>query len=154
MDGWKTGLRSQAALPSTPPRLKFQYRLVVHWLPIPHCESRSGIWSADIESRRVLNDWPPSTASGLRKRSCHDLILSYLSSKLDSHPSSHQCLKCLVNELVTSSGPVVITDQLASPADFLLHRLLSEHVKSSKCIIVSTAQDVAQWKAISTRSVS
>ena len=62
-----------------------------------------------------------------------------------------------VNELVTSSGPVVITDQLASPADFLLHQLLSEYVKSSpdaKCIIVSTAQDLPKWKAISSRSVS
>jgi hypothetical protein len=62
-----------------------------------------------------------------------------------------------VNELVTSSGPVVITDQLASPADFLLHQLLSEYMKSSpdaKCIIVSTTQDLAKWKAISSRSVS
>ena len=62
-----------------------------------------------------------------------------------------------VNELVTTSGPVVITDQLASPADFLLHQLLSEYVKSSpdaKCIIVSTAQGLAKWKAISSRSVS
>ncbi|KAH9025658.1 hypothetical protein EDB84DRAFT_1440336 [Lactarius hengduanensis] len=60
-----------------------------------------------------------------------------------------------VNELVTSSGPVVITDQLASPADFLLHQLLSEYVKSSpdaKCIIISTAQDLVKWKAISSRS--
>ncbi|KAN0130283.1 Uncharacterized protein family UPF0405 [Lactarius tabidus] len=60
-----------------------------------------------------------------------------------------------VNELVTSSGPVVITDQLASPADFLLHQLLSEYMKSSpdaKCIIVSTTQDLAKWKAISSRS--
>jgi len=60
-----------------------------------------------------------------------------------------------VHELVTSSGPVVITDQLASPADFLLHQLLSEYVKSSpdaKCIIISTAQDLAKWKAISSRS--
>ena len=51
----------------------------------------------------------------------------------------------------------MITDQLASPADFLLHQLLSEYVKSSpdaKCIIVSTAQDLAKWKAISSRSVS
>ncbi|KAF8267657.1 hypothetical protein EI94DRAFT_1729851 [Lactarius quietus] len=60
-----------------------------------------------------------------------------------------------VNELVTSSGPVVITDQLASPADFLLHQLLSEYIKSSpdaKCIIISTAQDLTKWKAISSRS--
>ncbi|KAH9026678.1 hypothetical protein EDB83DRAFT_2425033 [Lactarius deliciosus] len=60
-----------------------------------------------------------------------------------------------VNELVTSSGPIVITDQLASPADFLLHQLLSEYVKSSpdaKCIIISTAQDLVKWKAISSRS--
>jgi hypothetical protein len=82
-------------------------------------------------------------------------ILSYLCS--NSLPQHVQCLRFSVNELVTSSGPVVITDQLASPADFLLHQLLSEYVKSSpdaKCIIVSTAQDLAKWKAISSRSVS
>jgi hypothetical protein len=62
-----------------------------------------------------------------------------------------------VNELLTSTGPVLITDQLASPGDFLLHQLLSEYVKNSpdgKCIIVSTSQDLARWKAISSRSVS
>ncbi|KAF8467932.1 hypothetical protein DFH94DRAFT_777448 [Russula ochroleuca] len=60
-----------------------------------------------------------------------------------------------VSELLTSTGPVLITDQLASPGDFLLHQLLSEYVKSSpdgKCIIISTSQDLARWKAISSRS--
>ncbi len=61
-----------------------------------------------------------------------------------------------VRELLTSTGPVLITDQLSSPGDFLLHQLLSEYVKSSpdgKCIIISTSQDLARWKAISSRSV-
>ncbi|KAI0279896.1 hypothetical protein BGY98DRAFT_383154 [Russula aff. rugulosa BPL654] len=60
-----------------------------------------------------------------------------------------------ISELLTSTGPVLITDQLSSPGDFLLHQLLSEYVKSSpdgKCIIISTSQDLARWKAISSRS--
>ena len=61
-----------------------------------------------------------------------------------------------INELLSLTGPILITDQLASPGDFLLHQLLSEYVKSSpdgKCIIVSTSQDLSRWKAISSRSV-
>lgn len=60
-----------------------------------------------------------------------------------------------ISELLTSTGPVLITDQLSSPGDFLLHQLLSEYVKSSpdgKCIIVSTSQDLARWRTISSRS--
>ncbi|KAI0292706.1 hypothetical protein B0F90DRAFT_225367 [Multifurca ochricompacta] len=60
-----------------------------------------------------------------------------------------------VNDLLTSNGPLVITDQLVSPGDFLLHQLLSEYVKNSsdgKCVIISTSQDVAKWKSISSRS--
>ena len=43
-----------------------------------------------------------------------------------------------VCDLLTTSGPILITDQLASPGDFLLHQLLSEYVKSSpdgRCIL-------------------
>ena len=58
-----------------------------------------------------------------------------------------------VHEIVTSSSPVVIADQLASPPYFLLHQLLSEYVKSSPDAIVSIAQDLAKWKAIASRSV-
>src|SRR6266576_5850679 len=61
-----------------------------------------------------------------------------------------------ISELLTLTGPVLITDQLSSPGDFLLHQLLSEYVKISpngKCIIISTSQDLARWKAISSRSV-
>jgi hypothetical protein len=60
-------------------------------------------------------------------------------------------------ELLTSTGPILITDQLASPADFLLHQLLSEYVKDfsdGKCLIVSTSQDLSKWKTIASRSVS
>lgn len=62
-----------------------------------------------------------------------------------------------LTELLTSSGPLLITDQLASPGDFLLHQLLSEYVKNfpeGKCVIISTSQDLTKWKAISSRSVS
>ena len=62
-----------------------------------------------------------------------------------------------LTELLTSSGPLLITDQLASPGDFLLHQLLSEYVKSfpdGKCVVISTSQDLTKWKAISLRSVS
>ncbi|KAH9962520.1 hypothetical protein BGW80DRAFT_1355776 [Lactifluus volemus] len=61
------------------------------------------------------------------------------------------------NQLLTHSGPIVITDHLASPGDFLLHQLLSEFIKGSpdgKCIIISTSQDLAKWNAIASRSVS
>ncbi|GBE80292.1 hypothetical protein SCP_0300070 [Sparassis crispa] len=46
---------------------------------------------------------------------------------------------------------LLITDELASPADFLLHRSLFAHLKKSKdakCIILSVAQDSARWKSI------
>ncbi len=82
-----------------------------------------------------------------------NLILSLLIST----PTSTQMTSFSVNDLVSSSGPLVITDQLASPADFLLHQLLSEYVRSSpdaRCIIISTAQDLAKWKAIASRSES
>ena len=82
--------------------------------------------------------------------------LSYLIFRLPLAPALKMSWFS-VNELLTASGPVVITDQLASPADFLLHQLLSEYVKSSpgaNCIIVSAAQDLGKWMAISSRSVS
>ncbi|KAH9969248.1 hypothetical protein BGW80DRAFT_1177013 [Lactifluus volemus] len=59
------------------------------------------------------------------------------------------------NQLLTHSGPIVITDHLASPGDFLLHQLLSEFIKGSpdgKCIIISTSQHLAKWNAIASRS--
>ncbi|KAI9457416.1 hypothetical protein F5148DRAFT_984134 [Russula earlei] len=59
------------------------------------------------------------------------------------------------SQLLSSSGPILITDQLASPGDFLLHQLLSEYVKNfpgGKCIIISTFLDLTKWKAIASRS--
>ncbi|KAH9957340.1 hypothetical protein BC827DRAFT_1138180 [Russula dissimulans] len=59
------------------------------------------------------------------------------------------------SELLTSSGPVLFTDQLASPGDFLLHQLLSEYVKNfpgGKCVIISTSHCLTKWKAIASRS--
>src|SRR5258708_4381597 len=82
-------------------------------------------------------------------------ILSYL--QLEQPPRRVGFMSSFsVSEFLTSSGPLLITDQLSSPGDFLLHQLLSDYVKSSpngKCIIISTAQDLTRWKAISSRSV-
>ncbi|CCM03898.1 uncharacterized protein FIBRA_06049 [Fibroporia radiculosa] len=51
---------------------------------------------------------------------------------------------------------LLITDELASPADFLLHRSLSTHLKESKlsyAIILSVSESLARWKAVAGRSV-
>ncbi|KAI0266948.1 hypothetical protein BC834DRAFT_823004 [Gloeopeniophorella convolvens] len=60
-----------------------------------------------------------------------------------------------VNELLTPGSLTLITDQRAAPGDFILHQLLSDYVRSApdgRCIIVSATQDLAKWKAISSRS--
>ena len=52
---------------------------------------------------------------------------------------------------------LVITDELSSPADFLLFRSLAVHLKSSgksaKCIVVSAAGNLGKWKAVMAKSV-
>jgi hypothetical protein len=51
---------------------------------------------------------------------------------------------------------VLITDQLHSPADFLLHRSLIGHIKTSKTsksVILSVSEGIARWKAIAAKSV-
>ncbi|KAF8651917.1 hypothetical protein AX16_004562 [Volvariella volvacea WC 439] len=47
-----------------------------------------------------------------------------------------------------------VTDELASPGDFLLHRALLSHVKDTKgrVFIFNVSGDVQRWKAIATRS--
>ncbi|KDQ19972.1 hypothetical protein BOTBODRAFT_183988 [Botryobasidium botryosum FD-172 SS1] len=50
---------------------------------------------------------------------------------------------------------LVITDQLNSPAEFLLHRALAAHVKDidkSRVVIVSVSRSFAHWKAIASKA--
>ncbi|KAF9455941.1 hypothetical protein BDZ94DRAFT_1285309 [Collybia nuda] len=50
---------------------------------------------------------------------------------------------------------VLITDELSSPADFLLYRSFITHVKESKdsrTIILSVSEEIARWKAIAAKS--
>lgn len=60
------------------------------------------------------------------------------------------------SHLPTAGHVLLVTDQLASPADFILHRTLAVALKtttSSRCIVVSTMQNYFHWKAIAARSV-
>ncbi|KAJ6518672.1 hypothetical protein C8R45DRAFT_1057519 [Mycena sanguinolenta] len=53
---------------------------------------------------------------------------------------------------------LLVTDQLASPADFVLHRALIDHLKgtnlenSKKAIVFSVSQDLTRWTAITAKS--
>ncbi|KNZ74721.1 hypothetical protein J132_06356 [Termitomyces sp. J132] len=50
---------------------------------------------------------------------------------------------------------LLITDELSSPADFLLHQLVSSHLKdskSAKSVILSVSEGVERWKAIAAKS--
>jgi hypothetical protein len=54
------------------------------------------------------------------------------------------------------SQPVLITDSLSSPADFLVFQLGLDHLKSSagaRCVFISAAHDVARWTAVSSKLV-
>ncbi|KAI0048820.1 hypothetical protein FA95DRAFT_1490308 [Auriscalpium vulgare] len=60
-----------------------------------------------------------------------------------------------LNEFCSSRALVLITDELASPADFLLHQLVIGHLKgrpSNKCVVASPSGDLDRWKAVSLRS--
>jgi hypothetical protein len=51
---------------------------------------------------------------------------------------------------------LLVTDQLASSAEFVLHRVLATALKAAKpakCILVSTMQNYIHWKAVAARSV-
>jgi hypothetical protein len=51
---------------------------------------------------------------------------------------------------------LLITDELSSPADFLLHRFLISHLKNTKdtkCVILSVSEHLARWEAIVAKSV-
>ena len=52
---------------------------------------------------------------------------------------------------------LLITDELSSPADFLLHRLLISRVKDAQlplqCVVLAVSESIAKWKTISAKSV-
>jgi hypothetical protein len=54
---------------------------------------------------------------------------------------------------------LLVTDQLSSPADFLLHRSLLDHLKAAKSdnpkktIVLSVSEDLTRWKSIAAKSV-
>ncbi|KIP06994.1 hypothetical protein PHLGIDRAFT_30238 [Phlebiopsis gigantea 11061_1 CR5-6] len=54
---------------------------------------------------------------------------------------------------------LLVTDELASPADFILYRSLAAHFKgaagkstSARCLVVSVSGNLAKWKAVLTKS--
>ncbi|KAI0743659.1 hypothetical protein C8Q80DRAFT_1237014 [Daedaleopsis nitida] len=50
---------------------------------------------------------------------------------------------------------LLITDELLAPADFLLHRYLTTHLKEgsdSPVVLVSFSEDIGRWKALASRS--
>lgn len=53
---------------------------------------------------------------------------------------------------------LLLTDQLFSPADFMLHRFVQIHLKGrleeSKCIILSVHNNLTKWKGIASKAVS
>lgn len=51
---------------------------------------------------------------------------------------------------------LLVTDELNSPADFLLYRGLASHLKSAKStksIVLSVSGGLSKWKAILAKSV-
>jgi hypothetical protein len=51
---------------------------------------------------------------------------------------------------------LLVTDELSSPAEFILHRALSSHLKDSKnnkCILISVSESLDRWKAVAMKSV-
>ena len=58
--------------------------------------------------------------------------------------------------LVSSGQLLVLTDQIQSPADFLIHRTLTAHLKEAskpKCLFISISESLAKLKAIAGKSV-
>lgn len=59
-------------------------------------------------------------------------------------------------DLLAVRKPVLVTDQLQAPAEFLVFRTVTTHLKENKqnrCIILSAFNDVSRWKAIASKSV-
>lgn len=52
---------------------------------------------------------------------------------------------------------LLVTDELPSPANFLLHQILAEHIKSTKGaaknIVLSVSEDIAKWKSLAAKVV-
>jgi len=50
---------------------------------------------------------------------------------------------------------LLVTDELPSPADFILHQILAEHIKSkkgaAKNIVLSVSEDIAKWKSLAAK---
>lgn len=60
-------------------------------------------------------------------------------------------------ELSIPGQLLLITDELPSPADFLLHKALFSHLKSTneaKCILLGVNEDYSRWNSIAAKSVS
>lgn len=99
---------------------------------------------------------------------CQQPILYRSSSAADSPETFNDCrlalwsLVCapmsiaLLPGVTAPYGTVtIITEQLDSPAEFLLHRVLASQLKDgASCIFVSTYNDLNHWSAIQSRSVS
>jgi hypothetical protein len=59
--------------------------------------------------------------------------------------------------LVERERLLLITDELPSPADFVLHQILATQFKEKrchKCVILAVAEDFDRWKAVAAKSVS
>ncbi len=148
----KIGLRSLAALITA--------MLLVSTSPSGALASHSSIVKVDLGCRgRIFKTGVLERLAAMNAATWRDKQTEVITSQKDlilSHTAMSSS-RFSPTELLTSSGPILITDQLASPGDFLLHQLLSDYVKSfsdGKCVIISTSQDVTKWKAISSRSVS
>jgi hypothetical protein len=58
--------------------------------------------------------------------------------------------------LVSPNHSLLITDELPSPADFLLHQILSSQLKNpncTRCVVLSAANDLDRWIAVAAKSV-
>ncbi|KZT22202.1 hypothetical protein NEOLEDRAFT_1150189 [Neolentinus lepideus HHB14362 ss-1] len=58
-------------------------------------------------------------------------------------------------DLLSSGQVVIVTDQILSPADFLLHRTLASHFKDHKdarCIVLLVSESISRWNAIASRA--
>ena len=59
-------------------------------------------------------------------------------------------------DLLALKRPVLITDQLQAPADFLIFRTVTAHLKENKqnrCMILSTFNDLPRWRTVASKSV-
>ncbi|EIN11178.1 hypothetical protein PUNSTDRAFT_82728 [Punctularia strigosozonata HHB-11173 SS5] len=61
-----------------------------------------------------------------------------------------------VDELNHPGQLLLITDELPSPADFILHRLVAYHLKKSgtesTCILVTTSDDASRWTHVGAKT--